>query len=131
MDLRLKNRVIVIAGGTKGVGKAAASAFAKEGASVIIGGRDENAAVAILRDIESYGGNGIFVHTDLNYVAECQTLFEKAFQAFGKIDGFFHYAGITPVSPLDSCSERTFDDVMNVNLKSCLKSSSSFLLDKS
>ena len=119
MDLRLKNRVIVIAGGTKGVGKAAASAFAKEGASVIIGGRDENAAVAILRDIETYGGKGIFVHTDLNYVAECQTLFEKAFQAFGKIDGFFHYAGITPVSPLDSCSERTFDDVMNVNLKSC------------
>ena len=117
MEKRLANKVIVISGGTKGVGKAAAIAFAKESARVVIGGRDEQAAEKIINEIQSVGSQGIFVHTDLQIVADCKKLFDRAYEEYGKIDGFFNYAGITPVSPLDTCDEKTFDNVMDINFK--------------
>ena len=112
--IRLKDKVIVISGGTKGVGKAVAFAFAEEGAKVVIGGRDKFAAEHILSRIP----NSIFVYTDLQKIEACRDLFAKSIEAYGKIDGYFHYAGITPVSPLDACDEKTFDDVMTINFKS-------------
>ena len=117
MEKRLANKVIVISGGTKGVGKAAAIAFAKESARVVIGGRDEQAAEKIINEIQSVGSQGIFVHTDLQIVADCKKLFDRAYEEYGKIDGFFNYAGITPVSPLDTCDEKIFDNVMDINFK--------------
>ncbi len=119
MSFRLNSKVIVISGGTKGVGKAAAFAFAKEGAKVVIGGRDEQAANEILDQVNKLGSTGIFVHTDLHNISDCQKLFDKAYENYGKIDGFFNYAGITPVSALDSCDEKTFDEIMDVNFKAC------------
>lgn len=118
-EKKLENKVIVISGGTKGVGRAAAEEFARQGAKIVIGGRDKAAALRSLRLIKTYGSEGIFVHTDLEKVDDCKKLFDEAFHAFGKIDGFFNYAGITPVSPLDTCDEETFDKVMDVNFKAC------------
>ncbi len=114
---RLQGKVIVISGGTKGVGKAAAEAFAKEGARIVIGGRDEESALKSIKIMKTYGSDGIFVHCDLLKIEDCKNLFDKAYQRFGKIDGFFNYAGVTPVSPLDTCDESTFDWVMSVNFK--------------
>ena len=116
---RLTNKVIVISGGTKGVGRTAAEEFAREGAKVVIGGRDEESAQKSLRLIRTYGSEGIFVHCDLLKVEDCKHLFDAAYEKFGKIDGFFNYAGVTPVSPLDTCDEETFDWVMDVNFKAC------------
>lgn len=118
-EKRLQEKVIIISGGTKGVGRAAAEEFARQGAKVVIGGRDKAAAFRSLRLIKTYGSEGIFVHTDLEKVEDCRKLFEEAYQTFGKIDGFFNYAGITPISPLDSCDEETFDKVMDINFKAC------------
>lgn len=119
MAQRLKGKVIVVSGGTKGVGRAAAEAFAREGAKVVIGGRDENAANNSMRIIRTFGSEAIFVHVDLEKVEDCYKLFDEAVAHFGKIDGFFNYAGITPVSPLDTCDELTFDRVMDINFKAC------------
>ena len=114
---RLKDKVIVISGGTKGVGRAFAEVAGREGAKVVIGGRDEKAAKEVIRIIRTYGSDGIFVHTDLPEVEDCKKLFDRAYEKFGKIDGFFNYAGVTPISPLDTCDEETFDWVMDVNFK--------------
>lgn len=114
---RLKNKTIVISGGTKGVGSAAAQEFAKEGAKIVIGGRDEEAALKIIRLIEIYGSEAIFVHTDLEKVEDCKKLFKEAYYKYGRIDGFFNYAGITPISSLDKCSKEIFDLVFNVNCR--------------
>ena len=108
---RLDHKVIVISGGTKGVGRAFAEAAGQEGAKVVIGGRDEEAAA------KASGSDGLFVHTDLLKVEDCRSLFHKAYEKFGRIDGFFNYAGVTPVSPLDTCDEATFDWVTDVNYK--------------
>lgn len=116
---RLKDKVIVISGGTKGVGRAFAEVAGREGAKVVIGGRDEETAKETLRNIRIFGSEGIFVHTDLLKVEDCKNLFDKAYEKYGKIDCFFNYAGVTPVSPLDTCDEETFDWVMDVNFKAC------------
>lgn len=117
VEERLKNKVIVISGGTKGVGRAFAEVAGREGAKVVIGGRDEKAGKEACRNIRTFGSEGIFVYTDLLKVDDCKNLFEKAFEQYGKIDGFFNYAGVTPVSPLDTCDEATFDWVTDVNYK--------------
>lgn len=116
---RLKDKVIVISGGTKGVGRAMAEVCGREGAKVVIGARDEKSAKEAIRNIKTFGSEGMFVYTELNNVEDCKKLFDKAYEAYGKIDGFFNYAGITPVSPLDSCDQETFDAVMNINFRAC------------
>ena len=119
IEKKLIDKVIVVSGGTKGVGRAAAEEFARQGAKVVIGGRDEASAAKSIRLMRTYGSDGLFVHTDLNQVDDCKSLFDVAYQEFGKIDGLFNYAGITPVSPLDTCDQKTFDDVMNINFRAC------------
>lgn len=114
---RLKDKVIVISGGTKGVGRAFAEVAGQEGAKVVIGGRDEKSGKEAVSKIKEAGSDAIFVHTDLLKVEDCKHLFDAAYDKFGKIDGFFNYAGITPVSPLDTCDEETFDLVTSVNYK--------------
>ena len=119
MNKRLEGKVIVVSGGTKGVGRTASEEFAREGAKVVIGGRDEESAQKSIRLIKTFGSEGLFVHCDLLKIEDCKNLFDKAHERFGKIDGFFNYAGVTPVSPLDTCDEQTFDWVMDVNFKAC------------
>ena len=118
-EKRLKDKVIIVSGGTKGVGKAAAEEFARQGAKVVIGGRDEESARKSIKIMKTYGSEGLFVYTDLLKVNDCKNLFNQAYETFGRIDGFFNYAGVTPVSPLDTCDEETFDWVMDVNFKAC------------
>lgn len=113
----LKNKVIVISGGSNGVGKAAAIECALNGAYVVIGDHDEDAAKKVVGRIKAFGGAAEFIYTELTVVDDCKTLFDKTYDKYGKIDGFFNYAGITPVSPLDSCDEETFDAVMDTNFK--------------
>lgn len=117
MEGRLKDKVIVVSGGTKGVGRAFSEAAAKEGAKVVIGGRDEESAKKSIRLMKTYDSEGIFVYTELEDTEQCKNLFDKAYEKYGKIDGFFNYAGITPVSPLDTCDVETFDKVMNINFR--------------
>jgi len=114
---RSDDKVIVISGGTKGVGRAFAEVAGQEGARVVIGGRDEKAAKEAIRNIRIYGSDGYFVHTDLQRVDDIKHLFGAGYDKYGKITGFFNYAGVTPVSPLDTCDEATFDWVTNVNYK--------------
>ena len=119
INKKLDGKVIVISGGTKGVGKTVAEEFAREGAKIVIGGRDESAAFKSIKVIQTYGSDGLFVHTELEHVEDCKKLFDKTVEVYGKVDGFFNYAGITPISALDTCDVETFDKVMNINFRAC------------
>lgn len=118
-EKKLSDKIIVVSGGTKGVGRAAAEEFARQGAKVVIGGRDEESAYKSIRVMKTFGSEGCFVYTDLEKVEDCKNLFDVTVERYGKVDGFFNYAGITPVSPLDTCDQETFDKVMNVNFRAC------------
>lgn len=117
MDGLLKDKVIVVSGGTKGIGRGIIQASAREGARVVIGGRDTPAAEEILQLIQSDGGEGLFVHTDLHRTEDCQKLFDETMDRFGRVDGFVNYSGILPAATLTECREELFDNVFDINIR--------------
>lgn len=119
VNRRLEGKVIVVSGGTKGVGRTISEEYAREGAKIVIGGRDESAAFQSIKLMRTYGSDGIFVYTELENIEDCKRLFNETIKNYGKVDGFFNYAGITPISGLDTCDVETFDKVMNINFRAC------------
>ena len=118
MDIDLRGKVIVISGGTKGVGKGVAVDCAKAGAKVVIAGRDDISANELLDMIsKDYQADGIFIRTDLYSIDSCENLIRKAVEHFGRIDGFVNYAGILPAASLTDTPEKMYDDVFTINVK--------------
>jgi NAD(P)-dependent dehydrogenase (short-subunit alcohol dehydrogenase family) len=116
----LKYKTIVVSGGTKGVGRGVVLECSRLGAKVVIGGRDEGAAQGILEQIGGFGGEGVFVRTDLRKTDDCKQLFDIASERFGRIDGFFNYAGITTAASLLECNEDDFNTNFEVNTRAAL-----------
>ena len=114
---RLKKKVIVITGATKGVGRAFARAAAAEGAIIVGGGRDEEAGIEMMKDVADAGSDGTFVPVDLNNIDDIRKIFRIAYKFYGRVDGYFSYGAVTDVSPLDTCDEETFDKIMDINFK--------------
>lgn len=117
MAKRLEKKVIVITGGTKGVGKAFAVKAAEEGATVVIGGRDQEAGMKVVTEISDKGADGTFVPIDLNNTEDIRKIFRIAYKFYGRVDGYFSYGAVTDVSPLDSCTEEIFDKIMDINFR--------------
>ena len=118
MEQLLKDKVVVISGGTKGVGREVAIESAKEGADVVIGGRDEKAANEIIEEVKSkYGKTPYFVKTQVTEVAGCKKLIDDAVAKFGRIDGYVNYAGILPEGYIYDTEEDLYDKVMQLNVK--------------
>lgn len=109
-------KTIIINGGTKGVGKEIVLACLNNGYNVIFGGRDIKAAERILEN--SNKENCHFVKINNSNLSSLKEMFNFAIEKYKKIDGYIHYAGITPVSGLLDCDEDTYDNVFNINLKS-------------
>lgn len=117
MNLSLRNKVIVISGGTKGVGRQAALRAAMLGADVVISGRDNESARLIEENAKNYPGSITFKKTDLHNVSEIEALFDFVNKKFNRLDGFVNYAGVTPASELVNCSEELFDEVFSIDIK--------------
>lgn len=117
MTGEVNKKTIVVSGGTKGVGRAVALECARRGSKVVISGRDEDAAQDMLAQFRECDGEGIFVRTDLRKTADCQQLFDVARERFGRIDGFFNYAGITSTASLVDCDEDVFNEIFEINVR--------------
>lgn len=117
MEISLNNKVIVISGGTKGVGKQLALQCAADGAHVVISGRDEASATSIIEAAKKAPGTIEFKKTDLYSVSSIRELFAFVADKYNKLDGFVNYAGITPAASLTECSESLFDDVFDIDIK--------------
>lgn len=113
----LEKKVIVVSGGTKGVGRGVCYESAKQGAAVVFGGRDDEAAGAIAGKIKSEGHEALYVHTDLFRKSDIDKLFDTAYEKYGRIDGFVNYAGLTYASAITECTEEVYDDIFAVNVK--------------
>lgn len=114
----LQGKVIVISGGTKGIGRGLVAECAAQGARVVFGGRDKAAAEEICREVQDATGQAcLFVYSDLRHIEDCKALFDTAMGRFGEVNGFVNYAGITPIQPLTETEEKTFDQVFTLNTK--------------
>jgi len=121
MGLSTNNQTFVIAGGTTGVARQVVIELVKLGHNVVFGdlntagGEDE-----LISELKQYSGIGHFIHTDVTKVKDCQYLFDYTYENFKRVDGFFSYAGITPVESLLECSEKLHNEIFDVNLKGAL-----------
>jgi NAD(P)-dependent dehydrogenase (short-subunit alcohol dehydrogenase family) len=111
-------KVAVVTGGANGIGRAAAAAFARCGARIVLVDRAIEAGEASAAEIRAGGGEARFIAADVTRSAEVQAYVRASLDAFGAIDCFFNNAGIEGrVAPTAEYDEAVFDAVIAVNLK--------------
>jgi len=111
---RLENKVAVVTGGNSGIGLAAAKAFIKEGAKVVILGRNE---VTLNEARQTLGENAIAVQGDITNNSDLDNLYARTVEQFGKIDVLFANAGVAAIEPFEAVTEETLDYGLDVNIK--------------
>jgi 3-oxoacyl-[acyl-carrier protein] reductase len=118
MFTSLKGRSVIVTGGSKGIGKGIARTFAREGADVLIAGRDEASLSAAAGDLAA-DAEGRIESTvcDVSKVDDCRALAATALERFGRIDVLCANAGIFPDKPLAELTEADIDQVLGCNLK--------------
>lgn len=113
MNKQLKDKVAIITGGTRGIGKAIAELFAEQGAQVIITGRSPESTVAA-----EIGDNVKYIGCDIGDKLACESLIKSVLEEFGKIDVLINNAGITQDNLFVRMTEDQWTSVMDVNLNS-------------
>ena len=117
--MKLKDKVAVIAGGTKGIGLGIALEFVSEGAKVAICGTTDETGQAGVREIEATGGEGLFVNCDVASLTDLDGMIERVVERFGRVDIYVANAGINDANKthyLDVTPEQ-YDRIMGVNLR--------------
>src|SRR4030043_2114349 len=116
--MKLKGKVVLITGSTKGIGKDFAIGFAKEGADVIINGRNMEKARAVAKEIESLGVRSLAIAADVSLSQDVTKMVDEAVNSFGRIDILVNNAGVNPfILEAEKIKEEGWDQVLDVNLK--------------
>lgn len=128
----LKDKVCIVTGSSRGIGRAIALEFAKQGAKLVINSTSESdAAINTLEEIKSAGADAVLVCADVSTSEGAKILVDKSVEEFGKIDVLVNNAGITKDTLMLRMSDDDWDKVMNVNLKgpfNCIKAASRILM---
>lgn len=123
MEKTFENKVVIVTGGSFGIGRATAVAFARKGAKVVIADCIEDAET--LGIIKREGGTAIIVKCDVSKSKDVQNLIQTTVKTFGGLDYAFNNAGIEGVTaPTHELKEEDWDKVINTNLKGvwlCMK----------
>ncbi len=115
--MRLKDKVALITGGTSGIGTATAICFAKEGAKVVITGRNAKRGEQVVQEIVANGGDAMFVRSDVCLADDCRNAVDCTLERFGKIDILFNNAGVFHPKTIPDCTEEEWDETIDSSLK--------------
>ncbi|MCI0350850.1 MAG: glucose 1-dehydrogenase [Acidobacteriales bacterium] len=114
---KLKGKVAVVTGASKGIGAAIAKAYGAEGASVVVNYRsDKTGAEAVVKSIQQAGGKAIAVKGDVAKRADVQNLFAETKKTFGKLDVLVNNAGVYEFRPLEEVDEEHFHRHFDLNV---------------
>ncbi len=113
----LAGKVAVITGAATGIGRATARLFAKEGAKVVIADIKEKEARETVKTIKEAGGEAVFTRTNVAVVDELEKMIKTAGATYGRLDIFYHNAGVAGPGHLELTTEDAYDFAMAVNLK--------------
>jgi NAD(P)-dependent dehydrogenase (short-subunit alcohol dehydrogenase family) len=113
----VSNQVVLVSGGSRGIGKALAQGFAERGAHVWIVGRDENTLKATAAEI-SVGPHPVrYVPGDVMCVPHCEDAVDAVVKAHGRIDTLINVAGINVRKPAVDVTEENYDQILGINLR--------------
>ncbi len=116
----LEGKIALITGASRGIGKSIAQRFVQEGATVAFTYRSSDEKAKALEDeLTASGGTARGFKSDAGSLAESEALVTEVVEAFGTVDILINNAGITRDTLLMRMSEEQWDDIMQVNLKSC------------
>jgi glucose 1-dehydrogenase len=117
--MKLKDKVAIIAGGTKGIGLGIAIEFAREGAKVVIGGRNEETGAEGVAAIREAGGEGLFVQCDVSSMDDLDNIVQQAVAHFGRLDIYVANAGVNDSNKTHflEITPDQYDWIMDINLK--------------
>jgi NAD(P)-dependent dehydrogenase (short-subunit alcohol dehydrogenase family) len=114
---RFENKVVAITGATSGIGRAAAIAFAAEGAKVGFCGRREALGSEVEEQIRGAGGEATYVRADVRREDDVKAFIDRIVARYGRLDVAFNNAGITLEKPLHEFSLEEWDDILATNLR--------------
>ena len=114
---KLKNKVAVVTGASKGIGASIAKYFAAEGAKVVVNyASSKDGAEKVVKVITDNGGTAISVQGDVSKEADVIRLFEETKNAFGTLDILVNNAGIYQYAPIEEVSVASFRQQFNINV---------------
>lgn len=116
MDLRIKDKVVLITGGAKGIGAAIARGAASEGALPVLVDRDEDSAKKLCAELQSGGARCEQIAADLRIAANCARVVEEALQKLGQLDVLVNNAGVNDKIGLESGSPEKYEESLRKNL---------------
>jgi glucose 1-dehydrogenase len=117
--MKLKNKVAIVAGGTKGIGLGIALEYAREGARVVVGGTNPKNGEAAVAEIAAIGGDSFFVKCDVSDLGDLDNIISETTERYGRLDIYVANAGINDSAKphfLDITPD-TYDRIMGVNLR--------------
>jgi NAD(P)-dependent dehydrogenase (short-subunit alcohol dehydrogenase family) len=113
---RFEGKVVLVTGATSGIGRAAAVCFARQGASVVVGGRREGEGRRTLSLVRDAGGEGEFVPADVTVEEDVRRLVAVAIDTFGRLDCAFNNAGhVGAIAPISGQTLSDLDATLEVN----------------
>jgi NAD(P)-dependent dehydrogenase (short-subunit alcohol dehydrogenase family) len=125
MEKIFDGKVAIVTGGSFGIGRAAAVAFAARGAKVMVADWFEDKDNTTLKQIKATGGQGVFIKCDVSKSEDVRSMVEKAIASYDRLDFAFNNAGIEgATADTHECTEENWDKTININLKGiwlCMK----------
>ncbi len=118
--MKLKDKTILITGASSGIGKAMALKAAKDGATVILASRTKESLVAVKKEVESLGGRGIVIPTDVTKADEVRSLFVEATKNGRILDVVFNNAGLGYIANIYELTTEEIERVIDTNVKGAI-----------
>ena len=116
MQNSYSNKIVLVAGGTSGIGKTTAIAFADAGARVVLTGRREKEGLEVVAEIKKTGGTAAYIRTDVAKEADVVKAVDFVLSTHGRLDVAFNNAGVEIVGPLDQVTEEQYRRTFDINV---------------
>jgi len=115
--MRFKNKIVLITGASRGIGKGTALRFAREGANLALIAKNKEKVNNVANEVRKLGRRALPIVADVTVKKQVEDMFDRTVQEFGKLDVSVHNAGVITIARINELTEEEWDKVLAVNTK--------------